>query len=79
MDIHAERKWIISEIAKVKDPELLTAFKSLLKYRAKHQHADWWDELPVAVQESVKRGEKQAENEELKPHSEVFKKYEKWL
>jgi len=38
MDIQAEIKWIQSELLKVNDPELIKAFKSLLKYR-KNQEA----------------------------------------
>lgn len=33
MDIHAEIKWIQSELSKVKDPTLIEIFVRLLKYR----------------------------------------------
>lgn len=35
MDIQADISWIRSELMKVEDPELISAFKSLLKYREK--------------------------------------------
>lgn len=33
MNLQAEISWIQSELLKVKDPELINAFKSMLKYR----------------------------------------------
>ena len=35
MNIQAELNWIQSELIKVKDPELILAFKNMLKYRNK--------------------------------------------
>jgi hypothetical protein len=35
MDIQTDISWIQAELSKVKDPELISAFKSLLKYRNK--------------------------------------------
>lgn len=77
MDLQADRNWIISEIAKVQDPELISAFKSLLKYRAKQNQPDWWDELPDSVQESIEKGIDQANNGETLPHEVVMNKFKK--
>ena len=33
MDLQADINWIIAELRKVKDPNLVEVFKSLLKYR----------------------------------------------
>ncbi|KAB2859088.1 MAG: hypothetical protein KF732_11370 [Flavobacteriales bacterium] len=35
MNIQADISWIRSELTKVQDPELIAAFKNLLKYRNK--------------------------------------------
>ena len=52
MDLQTDIQWIISELSKVRDPELINAFKSMLKYRQKHQTStDWWDE--VSEEESL--------------------------
>lgn len=64
-------------IDKVNDVNILNAIKAILSKQV--SDVDFWDELPLNVQESVKRGIEQAKNGETKPHSEVIKKYEKWL
>ncbi|MFO7868969.1 MAG: hypothetical protein R6U95_06705 [Bacteroidales bacterium] len=46
MNVQAYINWIISEVSKVKDPELIKAFKNMLKYRAKHNQVELVDELP---------------------------------
>lgn len=79
MDIQADIKWIISEIAKVKDPELISALKSLLKQRTKEVYIENSYEIPDSILQSLEKAKEQAQNGELKPHSEVMKKYEKWL
>jgi len=43
------------------------------------QEDDLWDEMPDAVQQSVNRGLQQASKNLLKDHSQVRKKYNKWL
>lgn len=36
MNVKKELEWIISEIKKIEDPDLILAFKSLLNYHIKH-------------------------------------------
>jgi predicted transcriptional regulator len=50
-----------------------------LRLRLEVKDEDFWDELPLSVQESVKRRMEQANRGETGLHSEVMKKYEKWL
>jgi len=38
-----------------------------------------WEELPDALQKEIEEGLEQAENGEIIDHSEVMKKYQKWL
>ena len=66
-----------SLIDKVEDTTILNAIRVILSMEVKE--GDFWDELPLSVQESVKRGMEQAQRGETRPHSEVMKKYEKWL
>ena len=79
MNIQAEISWIQSELAKVTDKELITAFKSLLKYRAKQEKADWWDEISKAEKAEIEEGIKQADRGELINHEEVMSNPKKWL
>ena len=79
MDLQADIKWIISEIAKVRDPELVSAFKSLLMYRAKQNQADWWDEINEDEKADIEAGIKEIEDGDFVPHSEVMFNARKWL
>ena len=64
-------------IDKVNDKTILKAIKAILSQQVKE--VDVWEELPQKVQESVKRGMKQAEAGNMKSHKEVMQKYEQWL
>ena len=43
------------------------------------QETDFWDELPASVKADVKVAIKQSAKGKGKPHSEVMKKYKKWI
>lgn len=64
-------------IDKVNDTVILNAIKAILSRQL--TETDFWEELPINAQESVKRGMAQAKKGEMKAHKEVMKKYEKWL
>lgn len=66
-----------SLIDKVNDTTILNTIKAILCKQV--NEGDFWDELPLHVQESVKRGMEQAKRGETKAHTEVMEKYEKWL
>lgn len=66
-----------SLIDRVEDTTILNAIRAILSKEVKQ--GDFWDDLPLCVQESVSRGMEQAKIGESSPHSEVMKKYEKWL
>ena len=40
---------------------------------------DWWNEISDEEKESIEKGLSDAESGKLTPHSEIIKKYEKWL
>ena len=73
MDIQADIKWIQQELINVKDPELITAFKSLLKFRQRHV------ENESAFDFAYARAAKDKAEGRVKPHADIRKKYEKWL
>jgi hypothetical protein len=71
MNLDADIAWIQNEIAKIKDPELIQFFKSLLHYRDKKASA----ELDFLLDKSLH----ELEEGKTKPHDEVKRKYDKWL
>jgi len=64
-------------IDRVNDTTLLNVIKAILNAHLKEN--DLWKELPLNVQESVKKGMEQALIGKTKAHSEVMKIYNKWL
>ena len=78
MDLQAERDWIASEIMKVRDPELIIAFKSMLKYSAKHIEKDWWDEISEEERKEIQQGIKDIESGNFVSHQEAMKNARKW-
>lgn len=72
-------KWIQSELQHVTDPELILAFKNLLKYRRRQESKDWWNEISTDEQNEINEGIQQADNNELIDHDEIKKSYSKWL
>lgn len=79
MDIQADIHWIQSELNKIKDPNFITAIKSMLKYRESAQASDWWDEISEEEKAEIQEGIAQADRGELTPHKQVMDKYKKWL
>ncbi|TCO10506.1 hypothetical protein [Natronoflexus pectinivorans] len=76
MDVQAKKLELVQMILNTDRPNLLEKVSQILK---QENEADWWDELPFSVQESVKKGMEQAKRGETRAHSEVMKKYQKWL
>ncbi len=72
MNLEADITWIQNEIAKIKDPELINVFKSILQYREKKASDDALDLLLARALEDKEEGR-------TTPHSEVRRKYGKWL
>ena len=52
--------------------------EKLMKLYRKEK-GDWWDSLSSAEKASIQQGIKEADNNNLKAHSEAQKIYEKWL
>ncbi|NOX48447.1 MAG: hypothetical protein GXO89_15860 [Chlorobi bacterium] len=78
MDIHADISWIQSELSKVKDPELISAFKNLLKFRAKHINKDWWDKISEEEKNEINQGIREIEEGNFLTYKEVMANPRKW-
>ena len=76
MNLQARKLELVQLILNTDRPNLLEKVSQILK---QEKEDEWWDELPLSVQESVKKGIEQAKRGETRPHSEVMKKYQKWL
>ena len=79
MSLQVDIKWIQSELSQVTDPELISAFKSLLTYRKRQVTRDWWDEISEDERAEINEGIRQADNGEVISNEEVKKSYNKWL
>lgn len=55
-----------------------STIKKLIEFR-KQETKDWWQEILETEKTSIEKGIKQADNNELEPHSKARKLYEKWL
>ena len=78
MDIQADISWIQTELSKVKDPELISAFKSLLQFRAKHINTDWWDKISSEEKAEIEEGVQEIEEGNFLTHKEVMTNPRKW-
>ncbi len=58
------------------DERMIKAIYAMLEA---DQQEDWWDKISDEQRASIDRGIAQIEAGETKPHSEVMKKYSKWL
>ena len=77
MDLRADIKWIKSELNKVTDPHLIEAFKQMLAYRKSKQSITSTTDL--GLQTALIKAISQANEGNVKPHTEIRKKYQKWL
>ena len=69
MDIQALKLELVSRIINTNKPSLLLEINNILK---KDDSADWWDELPKEVQESIMEGVKDIEKGNLHNHDQVM-------
>jgi len=72
MTLQTEFSWMQSELMKVKEPDLIAAIKSLLKYREKQIQKDWWNEISDEEKAEIEEGIAQADRGELIPHDEIM-------
>ena len=75
MNLLAEKIELAKRLLEVEDEQFLIQIKQLFDNDGK----DFWDDLPIHVQQGIERAKKQAAEGKLTPHDEVMAKYEKYL
>ena len=75
MNIQTEKLNLVEKLLQTKDKETLARVRAVFE----SSDEDFWEELPVKVQEEIEEAIQQADRGELIPHETVMKKYSKWL
>lgn len=75
MNLAATKLELTKQLLNTKDTGIINHIKAVFETRTE----DWWNELPDEIKTSLDRALKQSEKGETKPHTEVMKKYRKWL
>lgn len=70
MNLQARKLELVQMILNTDRPNLLEKVSQILK---QEKEADWWDELPLSVQQAIEVGSKEADRGEISPHEEVMK------
>lgn len=74
-NIETKKLALIQWLTSLNDVSMIDKILELKNKESK----DWWDETSDEEKESIEKGLSDAESGNLKPHSEIRKKYEKWL
>ncbi|MBK8806437.1 MAG: hypothetical protein IPO21_07270 [Bacteroidales bacterium] len=72
MDLQTKKLELVQLILNIDTPSLLEKVSIFINNEVK---ADWWDELPNSVQESIEVGLEQAKNGETIPHEVVMNQF----
>lgn len=76
----AEIKLTIFELlATTKDSKLLKSIYDQLKSQTLKKDEDFWDGFSASQKEEIMASIEESERGEVIPHSQVMKKYKKWL
>ncbi len=76
----AEIKLTIFELlATTKDTKVLNSIYKQLKSQTEKKEADFWDEFSPEQKEEIMASIEESDKGETTPHSQVMKKYKKWL
>ncbi|PCJ00850.1 MAG: hypothetical protein COB15_01900 [Flavobacteriales bacterium] len=78
MNIQADISWLQSEIARIKDPNLIEALKSMVKYKNNRTEYDWWTEIAQEEKSEIEQGIKDLNNGDVLTHKEVMSNPRKW-
>lgn len=74
-NIESKKLALIQWLTSLNDVSMIDKILELKNKETK----DWWNETSDEEKESIKKGLSDAESGKLKPHSEIRKKYERWL
>lgn len=78
MSTYADKIDIIQWIAGLDDKSTLKQLKKI-KELSTAKKQDWWDTITQQERQSIERGLEDSKKGRVTQHSEVRKKYEKWL
>lgn len=70
---------VIVQINNKKAYELLKNLEDLEIIKVLKKDDDWWNTISDEEKSAIEKGLQDAENGNIKPHSEAKKLYEKWL
>lgn len=70
-----EKLELIQWLSTLEDTSII---KKLIQFR-KEETKDWWNSISDEEKKSIEKGIAEANENDLKPHSEARKLYEKWL
>ncbi|MGD1320051.1 hypothetical protein [Chryseobacterium sp. 2R14A] len=70
-----EKLELIQWLSTLEDTSII---KKLIQFR-KEETKDWWDSISDEEKNSIEKGISEADKNDVKPHSEARKLYEKWL
>ena len=74
-NIESKKLALIQWLTSLNDVSMIDKILELKQKESK----DWWNEISDEEKESIEKGLSDAESGKLTPHSEIIKKYEKWL
>ena len=74
-NIESKKLALIQWLTSLNDVSMIDKILELKQKETK----DWWNETSDEEKESIEKGLSDAESGKLTPHSEIIKKYEKWL
>jgi hypothetical protein len=69
MDVSALKLDVVQKILNMKNPSLLLKIDNILKEEA---DADWWDQLPPEVQDSIFEGIQDIEEGRIFTHEQIL-------
>lgn len=70
-----EKLELIQWLSTLEDTSII---KKLVQFR-KEETKDWWNSISDEEKKSIEKGIAEADENDIKPHSEARKLYEKWL
>lgn len=70
-----EKLELIQWLSTLEDTSII---KKLVEFR-KEETKDWWNSISDEEKKSIEKGVAEADENDVKPHSEARKLYEKWL
>ena len=74
-NIESKKLALIQWLTSLNDVSMIDKILELKNKESK----DWWDETSDEEKKSIEKGIAEADENDVKPHSEARKLYEKWL